>query len=368
MTLLSESPQIKRVLHIVSGDRWAGAESQVYALLYELKKYFHVYAIVMNEGALARKLREANINVYIVDESKISGFTAFKQILSLVRSISPDIVHTHRKKENIVGSIANALSRRVPCVRTTHGAPEFSPSGVRALVSHLDKFCGRHLQHGIISVSDELKELLTEHYDPSKIYTIYNGISKAQLPSLSCNKSRYSNTDVNIGIVGRLDPVKRLDIFIDTATQLIASHPEKSFKFHIFGEGRLESELKKVVLQSGCIDEILFHGHVSDAISHIKSMDIVVMCSDHEGLPMTALESLAVGTPVVAHSVGGLTTLLKRYPKLLVDNHTPTGYVNAITQLISEPYAIIDLPDIYEIEHTATITSKLYSDLHLQKK
>ena len=81
---------------------------------------------------------------------------------------------------------------------------------------------------------------------------------------------------------------------------------------------------------------------------------------------MTALETLALGKPLIAHNVGGLREILSENPELLVDEHTPTGYSTKTVQLISNPRRAI-LREIYTNTHNAKRTICLYQEL-LRKK
>src|SRR5277367_5793662 len=114
-----------RVLHIISGDLWAGAEAQAFTQLSALHEAnVTVAAALLNEGELAARLRARGVPVTVLDESRLSGTGILLALRRLMREWRPDIVHTHRTKENILGSLANRLAGNVPSVRTVHGASE----------------------------------------------------------------------------------------------------------------------------------------------------------------------------------------------------------------------------------------------------
>jgi glycosyltransferase involved in cell wall biosynthesis len=82
-------------------------------------------------------------------------------------------------------------------------------------------------------------------------------------------------------------------------------------------------------------DHVTFHGHRNDSATCLRSLDALVMCSDHEGMPMTPLEAIACGTPVVAHDVGGLHDILEGGTGgLLTGDHSAQGYATATIQLL----------------------------------
>ena len=149
-----------KILQFASGDLWAGAEVQLYYLSCEIAKYKDIEYIVvlLNEGQLADELRSSGIKVVIFDESSLSSIAIFMKLYKLVRTFRPDVIHTHRSKENVIGGVVSLLSM-AKSVRTAHGASEFTdqPFSLRRFViGQLDKFAGHFLQKKIVAVSQEL--------------------------------------------------------------------------------------------------------------------------------------------------------------------------------------------------------------------
>jgi glycosyltransferase involved in cell wall biosynthesis len=368
------------VLHIASGDLWAGAEVQLFTLVKTLDKHpeTRMSIIILNHGMLEQKLEQIGIEVIVLDESKLNGFQILCQLIVRVRNLKPDVIHTHRNKENILGSIAAQFSGNPPTLRTAHGAPEHRPSWnqvPKRIVLFLDWFCGCFLQKNIIAVSDDLARILANDYPPEKIHAIQNGIdsehvkkSAAELPKVVKTKS----AKFKIGIIGRLVPVKRVDVFIRTAHKLLDEHPELNLSFHVFGGGPMHDELETLNQQFKNHAEIHFEGHSNNIPSELGQLDALLMTSDHEGLPMTLLEAMVLKTPVIAHAVGGIPALLDNGAcGTLVNNHNPEGYAQAIIKLTSKPSlrkiiadnAYIRVIEHYSAEQNANAYIQQYHDL-----
>ncbi len=124
-----------KVLHIASGDLWAGAEKALYTLVLALQQSSQVgvSAVILNPGALAEKPRDAGVELLVLDESCQNTKQLIVSVSQWVARTQPDIIHTHRTKENIIGSLVGAR-HRIPSVRTQHGA-----SGVRLAPSTCQK-------------------------------------------------------------------------------------------------------------------------------------------------------------------------------------------------------------------------------------
>jgi len=154
-----------RVLHIASGDLWAGAEMQLYTLAKALKNNIdiNIDIVLLNHGELEKKLLNSGINIIVVDESKLSSLLVLWKLTGVIRHNRPDVIHTHRLKENVLDCLAARLNGNIPTLRTVHGASEHAPSWrqLSKYVNHwLDYICGRYLQHAIIAVSEDLAVIL----------------------------------------------------------------------------------------------------------------------------------------------------------------------------------------------------------------
>lgn len=356
-----------KVLHIISGDLWAGAEVQAYTLLTSLPAEYELLVILMNYGELEARLNAAGIKTQVIDERHINSLKIINQLIASIRQFSPHIIHTHRQKENILGTIANLLShwprsKRARSLRTVHGAPEHKAKGLKQLLIKLDQVCGKYGQDAVISVSNDLTRKLQGQFPAKHIHTIHNGINVAQLKLISpaTDVPEHAENSIHIGIIGRLEPVKRVDLFLETAAYLIQHAPEFNFRFHIIGDGKLRQTLEQLTAQLGLTNQVRFHGHRSDSQAAIAALDIIVMCSDHEGTPMTALETLALGKPLIAHKVGGLAEILQTHSELLVDLHSPQGYADSILKQLNAP-AQPSLPHHYTNSHNAQLTAQLYN-------
>jgi len=337
-----------RVMHIISGDLWAGAESQAFTLLKHLHSHTSLHVVVMNDGELFRRLQGLNIPLTLIPESELSSFKILTRLITTIRTFKPDVLHTHRQKENILGNIANILAsfpfkKRAPSIRTAHGAPEFLPLGKQKIQVCMDNWTGKYLQQAIIAVSEELASNLKNIFPTDKIHVIHNGVDPEDLQAQATTADFLKNAPdyKHVGIIGRIEPVKRIDIFIDMANLLMKDTALKQkLKFHIIGEGNLHAAMEEKMTRLELNDHIYFHGHRTDIASCIKSLDFIVMCSDHEGTPMTALESIALGTPLVAHRTGGLKEILAESMALLVEPNTPDRYANKIKELLLAPVSV----------------------------
>lgn len=333
----TENTQLK-VLLIASGDLWAGAEVQVYYLAQALqqRKHINIHVVLMNDFTLSQKLQSCGIEVTILDEAKLSSIQILRQLINLTSQIRPNIIHTHRQKENIFGSIASLFCKNCHCLRTQHGDEEHFPRFIqfhKIIYQLLNRFCGKYVQEKIIAVSDDLAIKLESHYPPKKIVTVYNGININEVKRRANEPSKPlpGNPGARkLGIFARLVDVKRIDIFIEIAEKLQALQPNQH-SFYIFGDGPLDIEIRKMIEVKNLSSTVFTMGHQENAYPYIASMDLILITSNHEGLPMNLLEAMCLKTAVIAHAVGGIPAALEhgRSGILIYQNH-PDKYVEKI--------------------------------------
>ena len=336
-------PENIHIMHIASGDLWAGAEVQLFTLAkaQQDQQSMDVSVVLMNHGMLEQRLRNSGVKVLVLDETRHNGFQILSNLITTIRKNRPTLVHTHRLKENILGSLAAFINKNTPSLRTAHGAPEHYAGWYnipKRAIQFMDRFCGRYLQSRIIAVSADLADILKQSFPASKIRVIENGIDVTSV-STSCNPStrsaRLDSNQLRIGIAGRLVPVKRVDLFIKAAHLLLNDKPGLDLSFHIFGDGPLLNELRSLNAELGTENNVHFEGHTAHLAEELADLGMLLMTSDHEGLPMVLLEAMALKTPIIAHAVGGIPVLLNHGEcGLLVTDHSPAGYAAALGKLI----------------------------------
>jgi glycosyltransferase involved in cell wall biosynthesis len=300
-----------------------------------------VSVIVLNPGRLEDELRKTGVRVILLDEARLSSFQILKHLAKVLRHLKPDIVHTHRSKENILGSIS-AKYAGVPSLRTVHGAAEHVAGwrDIRArIIRLLDRYCGRFLQSRIVAVSEDMAAILAQIFPAERISVIENGIDVEELVRTSMQSiNRTSAAGMIIGIAGRLVPVKRVDIFIRTAKYLHDTYDGLELDFRVYGDGPLRESLEELARSLDTGSYLHFEGHVDNLAEVLRSLDMLLMTSDHEGLPMILLEAMALQIPVIAHDVGGIGKLLDAGTSgILVEDHSPEGYGIAVHDLATHP-------------------------------
>lgn len=367
-----------KVLQLISSGGFFGAEKVLLQLSSELQKDKNYHTVV---GVLENL---KNPHLEIIEEcqkdclEKVAfpcrGKLDLKAILSIrrfIRSNNVNIIHSHNYKSNLYAFIA---SRGLPIglIATCHNwlVDDIKMKGYATL----DRIVLRQFSD-VCAVSHYVrKKAIDSGISPTKVHIVNNGISLDSFSSLHRNKNirkelGISDTSTVIGTVGRLSAEKGHRVLLRIAKKILETHPESVFL--IIGDGPLKSMLENEFSSPS----IIFTGLRKDLVELYSQMDIFVLPSLKEGLPMVILEAMASKTPIIATSVGAIPTVLKdKETGLLVQPGNEEELSEALLSLMKKPdemksmaeKAYLKVRDYYSSEKMADGYKALYARIEKQ--
>ena len=309
-----------RICHVMTADLRAGAEVQLATTAAYLVEQpdIAVSAVLFNDGWLAGELRRLGIDVTVLDEARLNSVEIVVSLSRLFIERRIDVVHTHRNKDTVLGTIAAKLAGVPHIVRTVHGLREPLTGWQRlkyAVYETLDTMMLRWFADRVIAVSHRMAgALIAGGYKASQVTTIHNGLDLRNVapcrdPEEIKRELGLNGASIVIGTAGRLSPVKGLDHFLRAARLILDQQP--GARFVIAGDGPLDHELKALASQLRLDDACSFLGARADVKDVMSAMDVFVLPSLNEGLPMAVLEAMALAKPVVVSNVGGLPEVIQ---------------------------------------------------------
>jgi glycosyltransferase involved in cell wall biosynthesis len=248
---------------------------------------------------------------------------ALREIMQLLRTRRPDVLHTHTAKAGALGRVAAHLLRRNgprAIVHTYHGhvfSGYFSPARTRAIVAiegRLARYATR-----ILTVSDEIGDDIVSHgvAPRAKVQTMLLGLELDAYdlePAARAAVRTALRDELGIGadervvtIVARLVPIKRVDRFLRVAALV----QRRGVRYLIVGDGDQGDELRASPDARALGDAAIFAGFRRDMPAVCAASDIVVQTSDNEGTPVSLIEAGAAGLPSVSTDVGGVRTVVE---------------------------------------------------------
>lgn len=242
----------------------------------------------------------------------------FVALYRLLRRVRPGIVHTHKSKAGVLGRVAAWLAGVPVTLHTFHGLvfKGYFSAWKSYLIVLVERLLARRTDV-LVAVSERQRdELLADRIAaPSRIRTVRLGVdldpylSRRRGDSGLRDELGFGPSVRLVGIVSRLVPIKGVDIFLAAAEQVAETLPD--VRFVVVGDGELRTELESIARARKLEDRVRFTGFRNDTARIYGALDLSVLSSHHEGLPVALLEAVATGCYVVASRVGGVPDLIR---------------------------------------------------------
>jgi glycosyltransferase involved in cell wall biosynthesis len=280
-----------------------GAENQVVTLAKALKKLGYSPLVLSSGGENENELQKAgvlHIKAPVNGKDVVSIIKSIIAIRRLLSSYGVSIIHCHAVVPALTGRIA-AIGRRVPVICTGHGWPLSRMSSVARIL----KYSVDHL----IAISQSMKnEFVTRGFPEKKISVIHNSIAVEPLLCEYDPEIRYelkaTPDDILLGVISRISEELKGHMVLFKAMRIIINEFH-NIKLAVVGDGVLRNDLESKVKEMGLIDYVHFAGNRLDIHNIYATLDIVIIPSLREGLPIVALEAMAAGKPLIATAVDG---------------------------------------------------------------
>lgn len=217
----------------------------------------------------------------------------------------PIVLHSHGFKALIACYMAKGKS---PHLHTHHGntAHTLKVRIYEKIAMITMKSCDQ-----VIAVSVKMKNELTKILRPyNKISVVENMLSLKNAERIRqerLKQDHFSNDKIKLIFVGRLSPEKGLIPFLECLSNF---HLRERFHLTVLGDGIEREAVENLIKNKGLKELVTLHGFVADPSNYFISPDLLIMPSIREGLPMTLIEALASGVPVIANNVGAISSLV----------------------------------------------------------
>lgn len=287
-------------------DDVGGAQVHVRDIVGGLKESGHdIYVVTGEKKNVHTSIEQKGISLIycknlIRNLNILTDIKAVLEIRRLVKEIEPDIIATHSSKAGIIGRIVGR-TLRIPTIFTAHGwsYTEGVSAKKRKVYIFIEKAIGR-ISDGVIAVSEYDRQLALKYkvLPERKVETIRNGVHDVGI--IKCGKNQ--NEQLKIIMVARFAPPKQQLQLLKALNQIQHIQWEISFA----GDGPELQGAKDYVESVGLRNRVSFLGNREDITDLLNKSDLFVLISDWEGLPLSILEAMRCGLPIIASDVGGV--------------------------------------------------------------
>jgi sugar transferase (PEP-CTERM/EpsH1 system associated) len=310
---VSEKPLIAHVLYRL--DTGGMEQVAISVINHTCKRYRHAVIALAGIGAMRDRIMDPVVPCLSLDKKPGKDWGCYFRLWKTLRRLKPDVVQTYNIGTLDVAPIARLAGvRRV--VHAEHGRDVTDPDGTnrryRTMRRWLQPFIARY-----VAVSADLESWLREGVGiaPRKVVCIPNGIDIGRYAETTGSRELRPLLDtfappgtLVVANVGRLDPVKDQAGLIAAFKLLCDSSPDTSARLRlvIVGEGTCRKDLETQIARLGLRDQVCLLGDRKDVPEILAECDVFALSSVAEGIPLTLLEAMASGSPVVATRVGGV--------------------------------------------------------------
>lgn len=302
---------MKTVMHILTDSNIGGAGMWVLNSAPAMGDEFDVYVVLPEGAMLIKRLRKVMASDHIVEVKHISdrsfSVQGVRTLNKVIQQYKPDVIHTHA---SLAGRLAGKF-RGVKIINSRHCVEPVS-AGLKGWIK---KVVNNQLSHRIIAVSEAIHDnLLASGAVADKVILLLNGVKPIEAAENTeingfKKKAGISKETFVIGYIGRLEPVKGTSFLTDVASQLLGK-TDRPFKMVVAGDGSEKDLLYKLIKEKSLEDHIHCLGQVEDIQTFYSSIDVLINVSRSEGIPMSLIEGMSRGLPLVAFDVGSLHQLI----------------------------------------------------------
>ncbi|MBU8922907.1 MAG: glycosyltransferase [Bacteroidales bacterium] len=370
-----------RVCVMIPKFHIGGAEVQVMGLLRNIdRSMFAVHLCLFGHGVVEMEEEASSLveEIYYLDFRWRYLPVAFLKLVKYLQDGRFDVLHAHLAYADLIGRIAAWLAGVPVRITTEHGKGLWK-SGFQVMIEQTMN----RITDMRVCVSRDILRIRKEreHTDDSKLVYIPNAVN----PS-SFGNPRRNKTDIMeefgwdpaaplVLSIGRVVEAKNYPLLVRAVSVLSKKMPE--VKCLIAGEGRCSSEVETAVGEAGLETTVCLAGSRNDIADLLGAADLFVLSSDREGLPVTLLEAMASGTPIVSTDVGGISEAVSdRESALLVPPGDASALAAAMEDVLSDSVLSARLTEKargivkarFSISSTSMEVQKIYEKLYREKR
>lgn len=317
---------------VATGELFGGAERHILGLgTFLTQRGLEPHVVLFHDRELAARCRDLHLPVHVIRLRSAWDVTGPRRVGEVLARHGVRLAHVHGYKAAVNTALSPGSGAMI-C--TVHGQGEPDWRSPRALVKDrtyrmLEVLACRRQGAPVCFVTDDLRRRHAGAYGGIPVRCVHNGIEPLDRAAFPRRPDILDPGRLHALMVGRLSQVKRIDIALEALARVPVEIP---WQLDVVGEGGLRGPLEALARRLGIADRVVFHGFRRDVFGLMAHGDLLIMSSQHEGLPYTLLEAMSLGLPTLASDVGGLAEVLRHEQTALL---APVGDVEAFADALA---------------------------------
>lgn len=279
--------------------------------------------------------RAAGVEVLELGRKSKVDVWRWRPLIGLLRSGRVDVLHAHKFGSNLWAALLKPRGRLPVLLAHEHS---WSYEGTLRRVVDRDLIARRAAAVVAVSPTDRLRMIELERIPPEKVVYVPNGIPDRPVGDPQYVRRELGLTPSNwvVGTVCGLRPEKELETALRALARLAPHRP--ALRFLVVGDGLERPRLERLADELGVPTTFLGHRPNDEVPDLLAAMDVLVLSSRFEGMPLAVLEWMAAGKAIVASRVGGIPTIVEDCKEaLLVPPRDYVSFADAIGRLLDDP-------------------------------
>lgn len=320
-------------------NKLSGAEKMVYLICKNMKNYHGI--VICGGYELRDYFKDEGIEAYSINFTGMEVLRSFRFVIGIVKDKNVKILHCHDNLASIFGFLIKCrVGFSVKIISHVHSCyPFIQGRNIKKLVDSiirrkydLNIFCGTGVMDYYIKNCKGFMDIKAAVL--SNVVDLASPLISNEEIYIKGEEFGIEKKDFVIGYVGRLCAIKGIIPFIKEVYK--NKNKLKNMKFLIVGSGEQEQEIKAYIRDKKLEDMFIFTGFQKEVRIFYSLMDIFILPSIYEGLPMVLLEAMAEKIPSISMNVGGIGEILDDGRGILIEPGDYTDFVNSICKLYGD--------------------------------
>ena len=285
-----------------------------------------VVSLYNHHTVITDRMEQKGINVIFLNKKSGIDIATIRDLKKIFKECKPDVVHSHLYAGKYA-HIAAALCKIPGRIYTIHNVAKKEAGKLNRM---FNRILFKHCNVIPVSLSKEVQKSVMEEYglEAERTPVVFNGV-----PMKNCHPKMEYRGNQSILHVGRFAEAKNHEVLVKAISTLV----DKGYdiKLYFYGQGEKENSIKELVETMHMENNIFFCGVTGDIYSVMEKSDIFVLPSIYEGMPMTLIEAMGTGMPILAANVGGIPDMIEHEKTGLLCEPTIDGVVMGLERLIN---------------------------------